>query len=153
MAKISVVICCANAAQTLELTCASCKWADELIVVDSGSTDDTPVIAQRMATRYVVEPWRGYAGQKKFAAELCKNDWVFFVDGDEECSRELADELSQMSDADIERYDLLLIPRRNWVMGRVARAWWPDYLTRLFHRGRCTWSDEVLHDTRIPSDP
>ena len=153
MAKISVVICCANAADALEATCVSCKWADEVIVVDSGSTDATPTIAQKFATRYVVEPWRGYAGQKKFATELCKNDWVFFVDGDEECSPELAKELTAISDAELERYDLLLIPRRNWVMGRVARAWWPDYLTRLFHRTRCTWSDEVLHDTRIPSHP
>jgi len=153
MAKISVVICCANAGDSLAQTLASCKWADEVIVVDSGSTDATPDIAKAHATRYLVEPWRGFAGQKKFATDLCRNDWVFFVDGDEECSQQLIDELQQLDDAQLDRFDLLLIPRRNWVMGRVARAWWPDYLTRLFHRKRCTWSDEVLHDTRIPSHP
>jgi len=153
MASISVVICCANAADTLEATCRSVAWADEVIVVDSGSTDATPAIAQRCAHRYVVEPWRGYAEQKKFATELCRNDWVFFVDGDEECSPELGRELVAMTHEQIEHYDLLLVPRRNYVMGRVARAWWPDRLTRVFHRRRCSWSDEVLHDTRFPSHP
>jgi (heptosyl)LPS beta-1,4-glucosyltransferase len=150
---ISVVIVCANAADTLEAACLSAAWADELIVVDSGSTDATAEIAQRFAHRYILEPWRGYAGQKKFAAELSKHDWIFFLDGDEECSPELGAELGAVAPEVLERNDILLVPRKNYVMGRLARAWWPDYLTRIFHRRRCTWSDEVLHDTRIPSDP
>ncbi len=152
VATISVVICCANCADTLEAACRSVAWAQELIVVDSGSHDDTAAIAQRLATRYVLEPWRGYGGQKKFATGLCSNDWVFFVDGDEECSPELAAELQSMSATELERYDLLLVPRRNYVMGRPVRAWWPDRITRIFHRGRCQWSDDVLHDSRRPSD-
>jgi (heptosyl)LPS beta-1,4-glucosyltransferase len=150
---ISVVICCANVADMLEPACRSVAWADELIVVDSGSTDATPQIAQRFAHRYVVEPWRGHVGQKKFASELCRNDWVFFLDGDEECSPDLAAELQKLGDGDLERYDLLLTPRENWVMGRPVRAWWPDYLTRIFHRRRCGWGDHPLHDTRSASDP
>ena len=153
MVPISVVICCANVADTLEAACASAGWADELIIVDSGSTDATAQISQRLATRYVQEPWRGYGGQKKFAAELCRNDWVFFLDGDEECSPELAAELAALTPAEMDRLDLLLVPRRNYVVGRLVRAWWPDRITRIFHRRRCTWDDEVLHDTRQPSDP
>lgn len=153
MAAISVVICCANAGDTLEAACRSAQWADELIVVDSGSSDQTPAIARQLAGRYVVEPWRGYGGQKKFASELCRNDWIFFLDGDEECSPELAAELQAMSQEQIERYDLLLVPRRNYVMRRWVRAWWPDELTRVFHRRRCTWPEEALHDTREASDP
>src|SRR5687768_11319258 len=98
MARISVVIVCADAGDTLAPACRSASWADELIVVDSGSSDTTPEIGRRLANRYVLEPWRGYAGQKRFAAELCRNDWVFFLDGDEECSPQLAAELSGMSD-------------------------------------------------------
>lgn len=152
MPKLSVVICCANVADTLESACRSVQWADELIVVDSGSQDATPEIAKRYTDRYVVEPWRGYGGQKKFAAELCSHDWIFFLDGDEECSAELAAEWQALTDQRADELDLLLVPRRNFVMGRPVRAWWPDRLTRIFHRRRVSWDDQVLHDTRAPTD-
>jgi glycosyltransferase involved in cell wall biosynthesis len=153
MQPISVIICCADAADSLEAACASVRWADEVIVVDSGSTDATAQIARRHADRYVLEPWRGHTPQKQFATGLCRNDWVFILDGDEECSPRLADELAGLPDAAWRDCDLLLAPRVNYVMGRVARAWWPDRITRIFHRGRCTWGGETLHDTRLPSEP
>lgn len=153
MGKFSVVICCANAADTLEPACRSVTWADELVIVDSGSTDATAQIAQKYANRYVVEPWRGYTGQKQFAIELCRNDWIFIVDSDEECSPQLAEEIQSLSDDQLESYGLFLIPRRNYVMGRAVRAWWPDHLTRLFHRHRCTWDGHVLHDQRLVTPP
>jgi len=153
MVPISVVICCANAADTLELACQSAQWADELIVVDSGSTDGTAIIAKRYADRYIQEPWRGHTGQKRFAADLARNEWVFFLDSDEECTPQLVEELSQFTGHEIEQYDMLLVPRRNYVMRRRVRAWWPDRLTRIFHRRRCTWNGHVLHDTRVPSNP
>jgi len=150
---MTVIICCANSEATLAAACETSRWADELIVVDSGSEDATEQIARQYADKYVVEPWRGYGPQKHFAAELARNDWIFFVDGDEECSPQLALELQAMSAEQLERYDLLLVPRKNYVLGRYVRAWWPDRLTRVFHRRRVTWDDEVLHDTRAPSDP
>lgn len=153
MPRLTVAICCANSADTLEAACRSVAWADELLVVDSGSKDATAEIAQRHAHRYIEEPWRGYGGQKKFAAEQAAHDWIFFLDGDEECSTELAAELQRLTEQELDKLDLLLVPRRNWVMGRPVRAWWPDRLTRIFHRGRVTWDDEVLHDTRKASDP
>jgi len=153
MHPISIIICCVNSEDTLGPACESAKWADELIVVDSGSTDRTPEIAKQYADRYVVEPWRGYGGQKLFASELARNDWIFFLDGDEECSPELADEWQRFSEAQLDQLDLLMVPRKNYILGRYARAWWPDRLTRIFHRGRVTWDDEVLHDTREASDP
>jgi len=153
MAKFSIIICCANSEDMLEETCKSATWADELIVVDSGSTDRTPEIAKKYADKYVEEPWRGHSEQKKFAAELGRNDWIFFLDGDEECSPELAEELNNLSEEKLDQYDLLLVPRKNYVLGRLARAWWPDELTRIFHRRRCTWSNHPLHDIRVPSHP
>lgn len=153
MPAITVIICCANVADSIRQACESVAWADELIVVDSGSTDATGDIAKSLAHRYVVEPWRGHSGQKQFAADLATHDWIFFLDGDEECSPELARQWRALTDAQAERYDLLLVPRKNYVMGRYVRAWWPDRLTRIFHRKRCEWSGEVLHDTRKASDP
>ncbi|MEM9418917.1 MAG: glycosyltransferase family 2 protein [Planctomycetota bacterium] len=153
MAKISVVICCANAEATLPAAVASVTWADELVIVDSGSEDRTAEIAQEAADIYRVEPWRGYTGQKKFGTELASNDWVLVLDGDEEVSPKLAAQIQALTDAELEGLDVVYTNRRNWVMGRPVRAWWPDRQSRLIHRGRTHWPEEALHDTREPSDP
>jgi (heptosyl)LPS beta-1,4-glucosyltransferase len=153
IARISVVICCANVADTIEAACRSVAWADELVVVDSGSRDGTEGIARRFATRYVAEPWRGYTEQKRFGAGLCRNEWVLVLDGDEECSPELGQEICRLTEEDKERYDLFLMRRRNYVMGRYVRSYSPDWQSRLIHRGRCRWADEALHDARLPSHP
>jgi len=153
MPKISVVICCANVADTLGPACESVAWADELVIVDSGSGDATAEVAKRYANRYVVEPWRGYTEQKKFGTSLCTHEWVLVLDGDEECSPQLAREIQSLTDEQLDQFDVLSMPRRNWVMGRPVRAWYPDWQSRLIHRDRVIWSDEVLHDARLPSDP
>ncbi|MBB6430908.1 glycosyltransferase family 2 protein [Algisphaera agarilytica] len=153
MAKISVVICCANAEATLPAAVASVKWADELVIVDSGSEDRTAEIAQAAADVYRLEPWRGYTGQKKFGTELAANDWVLVLDGDEEVSPKLAQQIQALTDGELDGLDVVYCNRRNWVMGRPVRAWWPDRQSRLIHRGRTHWPEEALHDTREPSDP
>ncbi len=147
-APLSVVICCANAEDTLEAACRSVAWADELVIVDSGSHDRTPEIAQRHATRYVVEPWRGYTEQKKYGCGLATHDWVLLLDGDEECSAALAAQWRAMPAEALEATDLFLVPRRNYVLGCYARAWSPDWQSRVFRRDRVTWPAEALHDAR-----
>jgi glycosyltransferase involved in cell wall biosynthesis len=153
MPSVSVVICCFNAADMIEAACRSVGWADELVVVDSGSTDATGEIARRFAARYVVEPWRGYTEQKRFAASLCRNDWIFVLDHDEECSAELGEEICRLTEDQMARYDLFLMRRRNYLMGRYVRAFSPDWQNRLMHRERCRWADEAVNDRRIPSHP
>ncbi len=148
---ISVVICCADAEATLPAALVSVTWADEVLVVDSGSTDATEKIARAGADRYLVERWRGYSGQKQFGASLARNDWVLLLDADEEVSAALAAELEKLDDAAVADLDVLTMPRRNHLLGRPVRAWWPDTQSRLIHRGRAQWSDEVLHDARHPS--
>ena len=153
MCPISIAICCANAADTLEQACRSARWADELVIVDSGSTDATGQIARQYADQYVVESWRGYSMQKKFSADLCRNDWVFILDGDEEISEPLTKEIQSLA-ADLwDRVDVFRMPRRNYVMGRPVRAWSPDLQSRLVHRKRCQWGTESLHDARRADDP
>ncbi len=150
---ISVLICCANVEATLAAACESVAWADELVIVDSGSTDATAAIAQRYADRYVLEPWRGYTAQKVFAVELCRNDWILILDGDEEVSPTLAKEIAVLNPSELDRYDVLKTPRQTFLLGHAPRAWWPDWQDRLFHRRRCVWADEVLHDHRDASHP
>lgn len=150
---ISVVICCANVADTLPAALASVAWADDVLVLDSGSSDATPEIAVRAGVRYLVEPWRGYTGQKQYGVTLARHDWVLVLDGDETCTPELAAEIQRLSQDVLTRYDVLHMRRRHFVMGRRVRAWEPDWQSRLIHRHRCRWADEVLHDRRLPSSP
>ena len=153
MARVSVVICCANAEDTLPAACESVGWADELVIVDSGSNDRTEAIARQNADRYEQEPWRGYTGQKRYGASLARNDWVLILDGDEEVSSGLAEQIGALEEQELASLDVLEMPRRNWVMGRAVRAWWPDWQSRLIHRERAVWPEETLHDARHPSDP
>lgn len=149
----SVVICCANAQATLAAALKSAAWADEILVVDSGSQDATAAIAQAAGATYRLEPWRGYTGQKKFASDLARNDWVFVLDGDEEIAPVLAAQLRSLSVTELDKIDVIYVRRRNWVMGRPVRAWWPDWQNRGIHRRRVTWPQEALHESRQPSDP
>ncbi|QDU71740.1 glycosyltransferase family 2 protein [Mucisphaera calidilacus] len=153
MANISVLICCANAADTLRDACASVAWADELIIVDSGSSDDTEAIAREFADVYVQEPWRGYGEQKIFGATLARNDWVYILDHDEEVDPALAQAMLDLTEQELARYDVLHARRKNYIYGRHARGWDPDWQTRLIHRERATWNDDVLHDTCLPASP
>ncbi len=153
MVRISVVICCANAEATLPAALASCGWADEVLVVDSGSEDRTAAIAEAGADRYLLEPWRGYSGQKEFAARQAAHDWVFVLDGDEEVSPKLAEQVRGLSEAELAGLDVVYVKRRNWVMGRPVGAWSPDWQSRLIHRDRVSWPEEALHEDRVPDDP
>jgi len=149
MPPISAVICCGESEATLEAACQSVAWADELVVVDSGSTDRTPEIAQRFADRYEVAPWVDYTTSKQHACSLASHDWVLLLDSDEECSPALAGQIRSLTDEELAGLDLLTVPRRNHVMGRYVRAWSPDRQSRVFHRGRIRWADDVLHDARL----
>ncbi|MEE9405672.1 MAG: glycosyltransferase family 2 protein [Algisphaera sp.] len=125
-------------------------WCDEVVVVDSGSTDATGDIARASADVYRMEPWRGYSKQKQFGVSLARNEWVLILDGDEEVSSVLSQELGALDAKTLAALDVVAMPRRNYLLGQPVRAWWPDVQTRLIHRERAQWADEVLHDARVP---
>lgn len=151
--RFSAVICCRNNAATIGPACESVAWCDELVVVDSGSTDGTDTLAQQHADVFVTEPWRGYSAQKAYANTLASHDWVFMLDSDERCTPELAAELQALTPAELDRVDVLHVRRRNYLLGRPARCWDPDWQSRVVHRQRVRHADEALHDARLPSAP
>jgi glycosyltransferase involved in cell wall biosynthesis len=132
---LSVAIVAFNEEANLGRTLASIRWADEIVVVDSGSTDRTCEIAREFGARVVHEPWRGYVAQKNYALELCTQEWILSLDADEEVSPGLADEIREaISSGKFAGYS---IPRQNLFLGRWMRhgGFYPDPKLRLFRRG------------------
>jgi len=128
---------------------ASAAWANEVLVVDSGSTDRTVEVAAGAGARVVVEPWRGYGGQKNRAAELARTDWVFSVDADERISSELARLIEAV--ADHPAVSAYRVRRRNHFASRPIRHWpWAwDTTVRLYDRRRASFSEPAVHETLL----
>ena len=134
--KISFAILTFNEAANLGRTLESAAWADELVVVDSGSTDDTLAIAKRFNARIYVEPWKGYGGQMNSAIDKCTSPWVFSLDADEVLTPELTREIQSLLAGNPE-YQAYTVPRLNQIFGRWMRhgGLYPDRKLRLFRAG------------------
>jgi glycosyltransferase involved in cell wall biosynthesis len=147
-ATLSVAIVTLNEEANLPRTLASIAWADEIVIVDSGSTDGTRTIAQSYGARFVTESWRGFAAQKNFALSLCTSEWVLSLDADESVSPELAASIQKTLAAPSSQTAYAL-PRRNFFLGRWIRhgGYYPDAKLRLFPRGQGTFQETPVHET------
>ena len=121
--------------------------ADEVVVVDSGSSDRTREIALSLGARVVDEAWRGYAGQKNFAASVARHDWILSIDADEELTPELAAEIQALK-SNPPQFDGWTCPRLARYLGRWIRhsGWYPDRKIRLYHRARGSWKGDYVHE-------
>ncbi len=144
---LSVVIITRDEEANIGRTLASVSWADERIVVDSGSTDRTREIASHYGARVFEEPWKGYAEQKNSAIAKSTCDWVLSLDADEAVSSELASEIMN-----VVRFansaDGYFIPRRNLFLGKWIRygGFYPDPKLRLFRRGKGAFEHREVHE-------
>jgi glycosyltransferase involved in cell wall biosynthesis len=148
--KISAVIIAFNEAGHIRAACESLAWADEIVVVDSHSTDETREIARACGARVIERDWPGFALQKQFAAEAAAHDWVFSLDADERVSKELRASIEQLRSApEAELLDGYRIARRSFYMGRWIRGggWYPDYQLRLFDRRQGRWEGAHVHES------
>ncbi|MDZ7315339.1 MAG: glycosyltransferase family 2 protein [candidate division KSB1 bacterium] len=146
MSKISVVIITLNEERNIERCLCSVNWADEIIVVDSGSTDATLDICRRQGCRIVPIEWQGYGKAKQRGVEEAKNDWIFSIDADEEATPELRLRLQQLASAPTaEGYR---IRRRSFYLGKLVRfsGWRNDYPLRFFNRRFGRYNDKVVHE-------
>jgi len=150
--KITATIITLNEADNIRAACESVAWADEILVVDSESTDDTRQIAAGCGARVIINPWPGFAKQKQFAVDHAANDWIFSLDADERLSTELRtaiDDVRRRDDRDLA--DGYRVARRAFYMNRWIRGggWYPDYQLRLFNRTRGHWRDRVIHESVV----
>jgi glycosyltransferase involved in cell wall biosynthesis len=144
---LSVAIVAMDEEANIGRTLASVRWADEIVLVDSGSKDKTCEIAREYGARVIVEPWRGYVAQKNYALDLCTRDWVLLLDADEEISPGLAEEIRAVLD-DAEAVNGYWMPRKNLFLGRWMRhgGFYPDAKLRLFRRGQGVVTGLDPHD-------
>jgi len=147
--KITVTIITFNEAANIAEACKSVSWADELVVVDSESTDETRDIAAKHGARVIVRPWPGFAVQKQFAIDQANHEWIFSLDADERVSAELKQSiLSIKSAGEAKLADGYMIARRSFYMDRWIRGggWYPDRQLRLFRKSRGRWNTRHVHE-------
>ena len=151
--KLSAVLITQDAASQIEACLASVGFADEILIVDSGSTDATLEIAKHHGARVLHQDWLGYGAQKQFAVGQAAHDWVLCVDADERLTQPLAENIAETLVS--QRFQAYRMARANVFMGRVLRhgEGYPDWSLRLFHRAHARWSDDPVHESVIPAAP
>lgn len=146
--KVTAIVITRNESANLAGALDSVRWADEVIVVDSESTDDTVAIARRYTDRVIVRPWPGYVAQKNFAASEARHDWIVSLDADERVTPELQGEIRAVLSGEPAAAGYR-IPRVTFHCGRWIRStdWYPDYQLRLYDRRRAQWAGRHVHES------
>jgi len=146
--KLTVTVITFNEAEHIAAALESVAWADEVVVVDSHSTDGTAALAERWGARVVVRDWPGYSAQKNYAAEIASHDWILSIDADERVSAELAAEIRGIL-AGTPAHEGYRAPRVTWYLGRWLRStdWYPDYQLRLYDRRAGRWNGRRVHES------
>ena len=150
--RITATIITLNEADNIRAACESVAWADEILVIDSESTDNTRDTAAQMGARVLINPWPGFSKQKQFAVDNATHNWIFSLDADERLSPQLRDSIDEVRRRDNrDRADGYRIARRAFYMDRWIRGggWYPDYQLRLFNRTRGHWRDRVIHESVV----
>jgi glycosyltransferase involved in cell wall biosynthesis len=148
MQKISAYIIAFNEAEKIKAAVESVLWADEVVVVDSDSKDATADIAASLGARVVQVPFQGFGDLRNRAVEACQFEWIFSLDADERCTREVRDEILEML-AGEPAHNAYRVPRRNFMMGRWIRGsgWYPNFRQpQLFRKGSMRYTPLTVHE-------
>lgn len=146
--KISATIIARNEERNIARAIESLRCCDEVVVVDSGSSDRTLEIAHKLNARVIETEWRGYAGQKNFAAAQAAHDWILSIDADEALSESLEADLWLLK-KNGPQFDAYTMPRMAQYMGKWIQhsGWYPDRKVRLYHRAKATWVGDFVHES------
>lgn len=146
--SLSVIIITKNEAHDIRDCLTSVAWADEIIILDSGSTDETLNIAREFTPNvYTSSDWQGFGIQKNRALAYATKDWVLSLDADERADAALLKEIQQVLKSS--EFDVYFIPRLSSFCGRFIHhsGWRPDYVARLFKRGSASFSNHLVHES------
>lgn len=148
--KISAVIIAYNEEKNIADAINSVAWADEILVVDSESTDNTRKISETRGAKVLIKKWQGFSKQKQFAVDNAAHDWIFSLDADERVSDELKTEILQLKNAaENQLADGYKIPRLSFYMNCPIRhcGWYPDWQLRFFNRRKGKWKNVLVHES------
>jgi len=145
MTKLSIVIVAKNESKNIYECVRSAAFADEILVVDSGSTDDTISLAKSAGARIIKKKWVGYGPQQNIAINASKGDWIFSLDADERISAKLANEIIQAIKEDT--FYVYNVPRKSLFVSKFIdySGWRPDYTKRLFKKGFAKFTEHEVH--------
>ena len=148
MPRVTVTIITLDEAAHIADAIDSAAWADEILVVDSGSVDDTLAIARAKGARTESRAWTGYVDQKNFAAGLASHDWILSLDADERIPAALASEIRAVLSTEPPHAGYR-VPRVTFHLGRWVRTtdFYPDYQTRLYDRRKARWQGRYVHES------
>ncbi len=146
--KITATIITLNEERHIARAIESLRCCDEIVVIDSGSADRTTELAINLGARVIESPWRGYAGQKNWAAERAAYDWILSLDADEALSEGLEGEIWNLK-KNGPKYDAYTMPRLAQYLGRwiLHCGWYPDRKVRLYNRHKAAWVGDFVHES------
>lgn len=146
--KITATIITLNEERHIARAIESLRCCDEILVLDSGSVDRTMELAEKLGARVLESPWRGYAGQKNWAAEQSANDWILSLDADEALSEALEGEIWNLK-KNGPKHDAYTMPRLAQYLGRwiLHGGWYPDRKIRLYNRHKAKWVGHFVHES------
>src|SRR5215475_8388408 len=146
--KITATIITLNEERNIARAIESLRCCDEILILDSGSTDRTLQLAENLRARVFEAGWRGYSGQKNWAAEQASNDWILSIDADEALSEALEAEIWNLKKSG-PRYDGYTMPRLARYLGRwiMHSGWYPDRKVRLYERTKGRWVGDFVHES------
>lgn len=151
MKSISALIICFNEEKNIEECIQSVLWCDEIIIIDGFSTDATVSIAEKYPVKVFLNQWKGYAEQRKFGLSKAGSNWIFSLDADERCPKELSDEIKNYFNGKMtgdEDFSGFEIPRKSFFLGRWIKhcGWYPDYQLRLFKKDSVSVKERLVHE-------
>jgi len=152
--KISVLVITKNEAHNIAECLDSARWADEIVIVDAESRDETVALAKKFTAKIFVRPWMGFAAAKQFALEQCTNEWILWLDADERVMPELAEEIQSVMQGKPEQA-AFTVARRAYFLGRWIRhsGWYPGRVARLFNRKHARFNSAAVHEGLIIDGP